>query len=254
MVDHSRFSGDPEFMMSLAKGLAVLRLVANTQGQISIAEAARRTGFSRSAARRCLYTLSQLGYVAWHNEGFVIQNEHYSLGSNFVGTGSLASRATPILERLRDELGESCSLGILDGDHVRYIARAQTSRIMSINLYAGSRLPLCVTSMGRVLLAGCDQPMLDEYLGRTSLTPLTGKTVTDPRRLLTILEGVKRDGYAIVDQELEIGLRSVAVPVESSGRVIAALNIGCAASRIPIEEMLTRFLPRLRKASEELRA
>lgn len=238
--------------MSLARGLEVLRHVVNASGPLTIAEAARRTGISRAATRRCLYTLAQTGYVAQSDQGFVALNERYSLGSSFIGAGSLASRAAPMLELLRDELGESCSIGVLDGDHVRYIARAQASRIMSINLNVGSRLPLYATSMGRVLLSGRTVAERIEYLNRTKLNALTGRTVTDHNRLLAIFEETRSDGYSLVDQELEIGLTSMSVPVKSSGRVIAALNVGCAVSRVTTELMLAHFLPKLRNVAEAL--
>lgn len=148
---------------------------------------------------------------------------------------------------------ESCSLGVLDGDDILYVARAETVRIMSIGLRAGSRLPAYCTSMGRVLLAALPRDTLEGYLERTPLRPRTERTVTRTEDFLDLLEKVRREGVSLVDQELEIGLRSIAVPVRSrSGEVVAALNIGTQAYRIGLGVMQTQLLPRLREAAQRL--
>lgn len=256
------FAGDPNFMMSLGRGLLVLRLLAGAERQMSLADVSRRSGLSRAAARRCLYTLCQLGYAkkgedgpggdAMRGTGYVICNDVLTLGRGLMNPNSLAVRAQPWLDALRDELGESCSIGVMERDHVRYVARAETSRIMSINLRIGSRLPLYATSMGRVLLAGCSLAERQDYLGRASLTPLTSRTMTDKAGLMTILAQVERDGFAILDEELEVGLRSVSVPIVKNGEVIAAINVGTSSARTTVELLRTRFVPILIRTAQEI--
>jgi IclR family pca regulon transcriptional regulator len=249
------FSGNPDFMMSLARGLHVLQLIVASERPMTLAEVSRRSGLSRAAARRALYTLSQLGHVKQVERGFILGNAALFLGRGFVPPHSLAAKAQPLLDALRDELSESCSLGVLDEDHVRYVARAEASRIMSITLRIGSRLPLYPTSMGRILLAGMEPAQRQEYFSRVSPTPLTPQTVTEPQQLARILDGVAKCGFAIVDQELENGLRSASVPILSrSGQVIAALNVGTAAARIPMEQLRSSFVPALQRCATTIAA
>jgi len=246
---------DPDFMLSLARGLAVLRCFADHERPMTIAEASKATGLSRPAVRRCLLTLTKLGYASQDGNHYALQPKVMSLGYAYLSSTPLALRAQPLLDQLRDELGESCSLGIRDDDQLCYIARAEVSRIMSIALRVGSRLPLYATSMGRVLLADMTYEERSAYLRRTDLAALTPKTEFDPRRIHGLCEKVAEEGYAIVDEELELGLRSIAVPVRSiSGAIIAAVNIGTQASRVRVAEMRTRFLPALRRCARHLTA
>lgn len=244
--------GDPEFMASLARGLAVMRCVAEAQRPVTIADVVRRTGLSRAATRRCLYTLALLGYVGQDERGYAIRRQALALGHPFLSLNALAARAQPRLDALRDELGESCSLGIMEEDQLYYVARGEAMRIMSVGLRVGSRLPLYCTSMGRVLLGGRSPAEQKAYLGRADLRALTPSTVVDRQALLVLVRSVAHEGYALVDQELEAGLRSIAVPVTERGRVVAALNVGTSAQRVSLEEMRERFLPALRSAAEKL--
>jgi len=244
--------GDPEFMASLARGLAVLRCVAEAQRPVTIADIARRARLSRAAARRCLYTLTLLGYVAQDERGYAVRRKALALGHPYLSVTALAARAQPLLDRLRDDLGESCSLGILEEDQLYYVARAEAVRIMSVGLRVGSRLPLYPTSMGRVLLGGRSNEEQEAYLARVDLAPLTPRTTTDRVQLLGLLRSVGRQGYALVDQELELGLCSIAVPVTDRGKVVAALNVGASALRISADEMSDRFLPALRATAATL--
>lgn len=243
---------DPEFMLSLARGLAVLRSFSQERQPLTVAEASRATGLSRSATRRCLYTLVRLGYASQDGQIYSLRPKVLELGYSFLASSTLAVRAQPLLDRLRDELGESCSLGVLEDGAVTYIARAEVTRIMAITLRVGSRLPLDCTSMGRVLLAGMTDADREDALASLQLLPRTERTVTDPDRLRTIIARVHRDGYAIVDQELEIGLRSVAVPVLGSTGVIGAVNIGMQAMRVSAELLQERYLPALRRVARDL--
>lgn len=244
--------GDPEFMSSLARGLAVMRCVADSSRPVTIADVSRRLGLSRAAVRRCLYTLSMLGYVGQDDRGYAVRRKALGLGHPFLSLNTLAARAQPLLDTLRDRLGESCSLGVMEDDGLYYVARAEMPRVMAIGLRVGSRLPLYPTSMGRILLAGCEPPEREAYFSRIEPLALTSNTVTDPRRLLEIIRDVATQGFAIVDQELEIGLRSAAVPVTEKGRVVAALNVGTSVSRVSLEEFRERIIPSLLEAAEKL--
>lgn len=246
--------GDPDFMTSLARGLSVLRCFADEQQPMTIAQASRLTNLSRPAVKRCLHTLARLGYVVQDGVHYRLRPKVLSLGYAYLSSSTLAVRAQPLLDQIRDELHESCSIGVIEEDEVTYVARAEVSRIMSIALRVGSRLPLYCTSMGRILLAGQDRREQDAYLARTSLVPLTHATKTNPATLRSLLQKVAEDGYAIVDQELEAGLRSVAVPVRSRANIVAALNIGTQAARVPMSDLHSRYLPVLRRAARDLEA
>ncbi len=245
-------NGDSEFMTSLARGLAVLRCFADERRPMTIAQASRQTGLSRPAVKRCLHTFVRLGYASQSGANYVLRPKVLSLGYAYLSSSSLANRAQPLLDQLRDQLHESVSLGVMEEDEVYYVARAEASRIMSIALRAGSRLPLYCTSMGRVLLAGLDRSEQIAYLRRTELKRLTSKTEIAPSVLLEKLESIREEGFAIVDQELEQGLRSIAIPVLEHGNVVGALNVGTQAARVTIKHLRTDVLPVLRRAAREL--
>jgi IclR family pca regulon transcriptional regulator len=248
-------SGDPNFMTSLARGLAVIRGFSQQRRRMSIAQLSLRTGIPRAAVRRCLYTLSKLGYVASEDgRNFALRPQILSLGHAYLSSVPLVMAAQPVLDQVSAKTHESCSLAIMDGDEIMYVARSSSStRIMSIDLGVGSRLPAHCTSMGRVLLANLMPDDLAAYLRRVKLAPYTNRTVVSKERLAETLAGVRDAGYAIVDQELEIGLRSIAVPVKDyRSRVAAAINISVQAPRVSIGEMEKSFLPQLRLAAEEL--
>ncbi|MGC1817256.1 MAG: IclR family transcriptional regulator C-terminal domain-containing protein [Casimicrobiaceae bacterium] len=249
------YAGDPDFMTSLARGLAVVRGFSQQRRRLSIAQLSLRTGIPRAAVRRCLYTLEKLGYVAAEDDRtFALRPQILSLGHAYLSSAPLVMAAQPVLDRVSAALHESCSLAIMDGDEILYIARSSSGkRLLSIDLGVGSRLPAHCTSMGRVLLAGLAPDDLVSYLHRVKLAPHTGRTVVDRERLAEVLAGVRDAGFALVDQELEIGLRSIAVPVKDlRSRVVAAINIGAQAPRVPVAEMQRSFLPALREAAAEL--
>lgn len=249
------YAGDPNFMASLARGLAVIRAFTQQRRELTIAQLSQRTGIPRAAVRRCLYTLSRLGYVASDDDGraYVLRPAILALGHAYLSSTPLATAVQPLLIRVTRELHESSSMAVLEGDDILYIARSSTNaRVMSIDLGIGSRLPAYCTSMGRVLLAGLQTAELRDYLARAKLTRLTNRTVDTAEALAGVLKTVRRNGYAIVDQELEIGLRSIAVPViDGEGRSVAAINVGTQSSRVSIAEMESRFLPLLRAAAHE---
>jgi len=253
-MDQLSARGDPEFMTSLARGLAVLRCFADRAEPMMISQAARMTGLSRPAVKRCLHTLVRLDYAAQDGSKYALTPKVLALGHAYVSSNSLALRAQPLLDKLRAELHESCSLCVLQDDQVYYVARAEISRIMSVALRVGSRLPAYCTSMGRILMAGLRRSEQETYLSRTELAALTARTEVNQSALLERFSKAAADGYAIVDQELEIGLRSVAVPVMAGTEVVAAINIGTQAGRVTMAELRTRYLPALRRTAQAISA
>ena len=208
---------------------------------------------SRAAARRCLHTLAVLGYVDGGSGGYRLAPKVLSLGYAYLHTASVPRVAQPVLERLAERLHESCSLTVLDGDEIVYVARAATRRILSVGLSVGSRLPAYCTSMGRVLLAFCGDAEISAYLARVKPVRHTRHTIVDRTTLRAELARVRAAGYALVDQELEIGLRSLAVPVRRLDQsVVAAMNVGVQATRVDRGTMVREYLPVLRAAAEEI--
>ncbi|GAB3578716.1 IclR family transcriptional regulator C-terminal domain-containing protein [Leifsonia lichenia] len=223
-------SGDEHFVQSLARGLAVIRAFDADDPSMTLSEVARKTGMSRAAARRFLLTLIDLGYLRTDGREFELTARVLELGYAFLSGQSLPRLATPVLQELSAELGESVSMAVLDGTDIVYVARVHTRRIMSVGIAVGSRFPAYATSMGRVLLAGLDDTQVRAVLARSDLRPLTPNTTTDPAALVEAIACVARDGWASVDQELELGLRSIAVPVRNpSGAVVAAINVSLSA-------------------------
>jgi len=242
-------------MTSLARGLAVIRGFSQQRRRMSIAQLSLRTGIPRAAVRRCLYTLGKLGYVASEDgRSFALRPQILSLGHAYLSSVPLVMAAQPVLDQVSAAIHESCSLAILDGDEILYVARSSAStRIMSIDLGVGSRLPAHCTSMGRVLLAGMPADDLAAFLRRVKLAPFTPRTLVAKDRLAEAIAVVGRQQYALVDQELEIGLRSIAVPVKDfRARVAAAINVSVQATRVSVAEMEKTFLPALRAAADEL--
>jgi IclR family pca regulon transcriptional regulator len=196
----------------------------------------------------------KLGYVATDGRTWSLLPKVLTLGHAYLSSTPLAVTAQPILDRLSDQLHEACSMATLEGDEVLYLARSATpQRLISVDLSVGSRLPAYCTSMGRVLLAGLSDAALEDYLARADLQIKTSRTLHTPEALRENIAEIRRQGWVIVDQELETGLRSLAVPLhDSAGQVLAALNVGTHVSRVSRKELETRFLPVLLQASEEL--
>ncbi|MDB5764672.1 MAG: IclR family transcriptional regulator [Herminiimonas sp.] len=244
---------DPSFMTSLARGLAVVRAFSDQRRSLTIAQISHKTGIPRAAVRRCLYTLKQLGYADSEANNFSLKPKVLTLGYSYLSSTPLTVSAQPCLNGISRTLNESCSLAVLDDNEVLYVSRSATSRVMSVALNTGSRLPAYCTSLGRVMLAHMPDQALKTYLEQIKLRAYTERTVVSPKRLNEILAGVRRAGYAIVEEELEVGLRSIAVPVRgASGAVLAALNVGAQATRVTSRQMEHEFLPVLLKGSQEL--
>jgi IclR family transcriptional regulator, pca regulon regulatory protein len=247
-------TGDPDFMTSLARGLAVIQAFSQKKRQLTISQVSAKTGFSRAAVRRCLYTLAKLGFAGSDdNRHFYLRPRVLALGHSYISSMPLATAAQPILEHFSRLLHESCSIATLDGLDIVYVARANVTRIMAIDLGVGSRLPAFCTSMGRVLLAHLPPDELESFLARIQFTRYTERTIVTVDKLRPVLRLALRNGYAIVDQELELGLRSMAVPIQNpGGKVVAAVNVGAHAQRVSNQDMLNKFLPHLRAAAQEL--
>ncbi|MET8647780.1 IclR family transcriptional regulator domain-containing protein [Streptomyces sp. NPDC004096] len=238
-----------EFVESLARGLTVITSFGEGRAELTLTEVAEATGLPRATARRALITLEHLGYVTAHDRVFRLTPRVLGLGYPSLSRVTLPDIAAPHLTALSEQVLESTSLAVLTGDEIQYTARVAPSRIMSVNFTVGTRLPAYPTSLGRVMLADQTERKLPE------VASLTSRTVTDPDALRAALDRVRREGYALVDEELEEGLRSIAVPVrDRGGRVVAAVNIAMHSSRRTIEECVAELLPELRATAARIEA
>lgn len=242
-------------VQSLARGLAVIRAFDAQHPARTLSDVARTAGLTRAAARRFLLTLVDLGYVRTDGKAFALTPRVLELGYAYLATQTLPEVAQPHLERLVAELHESSSVSVLDGLDVVYVARVATSRIMAVAITVGTRFPAHATSMGRVLLAGLEDDELDRHLAGAVLRSLTARTLTDEAHLRESLVKVRRQGWAIADQELEEGLRSAAVPIrDRAGRTVAAVNLSAHASRTSLQALRTRAVPALRRTAAAIEA
>jgi IclR family pca regulon transcriptional regulator len=246
--------GDRDFVASLEKGLLVIEAFDASRPRLTLSDVAKLTGITRAAARRYLLTLTRLNYADFDGRYFTLNPRILRLGYAYLSSASLSARVQPFLEQISEATGESSSAAILDGDDIVYIARSATRRIMSIGLGVGSRLPAYCTSLGRAILAYQPEDVIAAYLQRVRLEARTPKTVTDKTEFRAVLEATRAQGYALVNEELEFGLRSIAVPViQKSGQVTIALNLSAQAGRVSVDEMRERYLPPLTAAGESLR-
>lgn len=243
-----------DYIASLAKGLRVIECFGSDATRLSITDVANQTGLDRSSARRCLLTLQTEGYADYDGKYFNLTPRALRLGLGALNAMPLPAIVQPWLDQLTEHIGESCSVSILDGTEIIYIARAAQKRVMSIGLMPGSRLPAHCTSMGRVLLAALPEPQARTIVTSSDLTPRTPKSLVDPDEIMVEIAKVREQGYSINDQEIESGLRSLAVPVQDMrGRTVAALNTGMAATHHEISGMIETFLPALTKVQGGLR-
>jgi IclR family pca regulon transcriptional regulator len=242
-------------MAALEKGLAVIECFDAAHGKLTIADVARATDLSRAAARRCLLTLVRTGYAAFDGKFFTLTPRVLRLGYAWLSSTALPQLIQPFLERLSEETHESSSASLLDGHEIVYIARSAQRRIMSVGLSVGSRLPAFCTSMGRVLLAARDSADARERILAGKPRALTPRTVTEIGPLMEILAQVREQGHAIVDQELELGLISVAMPLLSGrGEVVAAFNLSLQVQRGGPDEIARTVLPRMRAMQNQLQS
>lgn len=237
---------ETHFVQSLERGLSVIAAFGPNSPELTLSEVARATGLTRAAARRFLLTLVDLGYMRFDGKLFRLAPKVLGLGYAYLSSLSLPGIAEPHLEELVRRTRESSSMSVLDGPDIVYVARVPTSRIMTVAINVGTRFPAYATSMGQVLLAGLAPDALEEYLSGLTVERFTDSTVRGADDLRTRLEKVRVAGYALVDQELEAGLRSIAAPVRNrQGRVVAAVNVSSHVSRITKERARREFLPPL---------
>jgi IclR family pca regulon transcriptional regulator len=252
-MDGERSSEDKEYVAGLEKGLAIIEAFGILNRPMTLTQAAEVTGHSRASARRSLLTLERLGYVERDGKQFRLAPRVLRLGHAYVTSNSLSKAVQPMLEAISERTRESTSLAVLDGADVVFVARAATRRSLANGLGLGSRLPASAAATGRVLLAALPPEQAETLLRRMKRLPLTPHTVTDLRALLDKLDEVRKRGYAASDEELELGVRSLAVPIrDGEGRTIASMSIVAATSRHSLQSMLDALLPELESARRML--
>ena len=242
------------YVESLARGLAVMRAFREQSDRLTLSDVSRITGLSRAAVRRSLLTLQTLGYAESNGRYFSLSPQVLTLAQAYLSSSPVPRVAQSFLEKVSEQLGQSCSLSILHHDEVIYIARSARKRIGSLHRDVGTHLPAHCTSMGRVLLAALSDKELDAFLATAKLEGHTRNTITDPQELRSAIDKVRRSNYSLVEEELEIDLRTLAIPIQNApGRVIAAMNIGARASQTSRKQMLDEFLPVMRDAAANMR-
>jgi IclR family pca regulon transcriptional regulator len=247
-------SDRPQSLQSLERGIAVIQAFSHERPALTLSEVARLTGITRATARRILLTLEEVGHVRSDGRLFSLTPRVLTLGWAYLSSLNLWETAQPMMEELAQRTNESCSAATLDLPDVVYVARIPTRRIMTVSLGVGTRLPAYCTSIGRVLLADLPDAQLDAFLAGARLDRLTDRTITDPARLRAAIDAVRDRGWALVDQELELGLRSVAAPLRAGGRTIAALNVAVAAPRVGLGELRDEIVPELRATAKRISA
>jgi IclR family pca regulon transcriptional regulator len=250
----AHFDDDPDFVTALARGLAVLLTLSDKKRRMSIAQISHRTGIPRAAARRSLHTLAKLGFVAADDaRRFYLRPRVLSFSHAYLSSSPLAVLAQPILDRLGESLHEACSLGILDGDEIVYLARSASSRIMSPALNVGRRLPAYCTSIGQVLIAHLPAAEIEDYLGRVRFYPYTEHTLTSAEKVREVLKAVRENGYAFASQQMEPRFCTLGVPVrDSAGHYVAGINVILQGRLASAHDMASQFFRPLHEASMEL--
>jgi IclR family pca regulon transcriptional regulator len=254
-IESEELKPSDSYVQSFARGLEVLRSFGAGVPAQTLSEAAERVGLTRAGARRILLTLQTLGYVEQDGRQFLLTPKVMELGFAYLSAQPWWHLAQPLMEELTQELRESTSAAVLDGDQIVYVLRVPVHKIMSINLGVGSRLPAWCTSMGRVLQANLVEEERERRVLAMTLEPLTPKTVTDQEKLLRTQSQVRRQGWALVSEELELGLMSLAVPIrDRAGRAVAAINVSSRPQRQSAAEMQRRCLPALQSVAERISA
>lgn len=242
-----------DFVIALERGLNVLAAFGREPRRMTLTQVAEATNLSRGTARRFLLTLQQLNYVDSDGKLFWLTPKVLQFGNAYLATFGLSEAGRSVIRQLTEELGESSSMAVLDGYDVVYVARIETRRIFSSGLEVGSRLPAFCSSLGRALLADLDGAALDKWLHEGVFVARSPRTIVEPDVLRQKILEAQRLQYAIVDGEVEVGVRSIAVPVhDRSGRVVAALNIGTSAARASLDQLRKVYLPALRAAAAKV--
>jgi IclR family transcriptional regulator, pca regulon regulatory protein len=241
-----------DYIQSLEKGLAIIRAFGQDDPTLTLSEAAEKTGMTRAAARRFLLTLTHLGYLEIDGKSFRLRPKILELGERYLTSQPWWNVAQPLIEEAVRKMGESCSLCILDGAEIVYVCRVAVSRLISTNISIGSRLPAYPTALGRVLLAQRPESEIKELLAEAHLEKYTKNTVTDKRKLLQIIKQTQSDGFCLIDQELDVGLVGLAVPVCRGREGFAALGVSVHAGRVSTKEMMSRLLPILKETANRI--
>ena len=252
-MDHKAPAGRDTFVEAFAKGLTVMRAFEGATRSLSLSEVAERSKLPRAGARRLLHTLVSLGYAS-HQEGrFALTPRVLDLGHAYLSSLSFRELAQPVLDELAGEPGVVCALTVLDGTDVVYVARAEGRSPLERGIGLGSRLPAFATSMGRVLLAALSEDQALSLIDESDKQAFTFETITSPVELMTELRRIRQQGYSVVAEELEMGVVGVAMPiVDSSGATVAAINMSTNLRRQTVEEIVARFLPRLREGVQRI--
>jgi IclR family pca regulon transcriptional regulator len=250
---HLTDASGPDFLESLARGLRVLETFNQDRRQLTLSDIAKRVDLPRASVRRTLHTLVRLGYAEMDQRLFRLTPRVLKLARAYLLSNAVSDILQPALERLSEEVDESCSAAVLDGENIMMIAHASPKRIIPVSDQIGFRLSAVATSLGRVLLAALDDRRLDEFLATLHPKKFTKTTVVDKGELRKAILAVRADGYALVDQEAEVGFRSIAIALKKlDGRTVAALNIGVHSERVPLAAMRGRFFPKLKALADEL--
>jgi IclR family pca regulon transcriptional regulator len=238
-----------QYVQSLARGLAVIRAFDTDHPKMTLTEVAARTALTRATARRFLHTLVELGYVRTDGKIFALTAKVLQLGYAYLSGQSLPQLAQPHLEELSLELGESTSAAVLEGTDIAYVARVATRRIMTVGITVGTRFPAYATSMGRVLLAALPPAKLEEYLAAAEVRALTPGAIGTPEALLAELDTVRAQGWCLLNQELEIGLMSIAAPIHHGPKIVAAINVSMQAQAVAARPDPEAYLDSVRQAA-----
>lgn len=254
MEEQTLQPGDRDYVAALATGLDVLQAFDAEHPRMTLSEVAAKANVDRAKARRFLLTLHALGFVRRDGRQFELTPRVMQLGFAYLSSNRFHAVVQQHLQDVTRDLGESSSLAVLDGDEVVYMVRSSARhRLMAITLSVGTRLPAAYTSMGRVLLAQMSDVEVEAFLQRTPLRAFTPNSVTDAHRLRQSILDARQQHYAIVDQELDSGLRSVAVPLFSGqGELLGAINISTNSTRVDLATLKDRYLPRLQEAANNI--
>lgn len=244
---------DRDYVASLARGLEVICAFTRDKPTMTLSDVAKATGMSRATTRRLLLTLVREGYAEKRDRDFSLRPKVLQLGYSALSSVGILDIVQPVMNALSQRTQESIYTAVLTGDDVTYLARSTPDRVIAVSINIGNRLPAYAVSTGRVLLAGESDEALDRYFDRVSLEQHTGNTVRTTERLRAVIAETRQLGYSLVDEEFEVGVRSLSVPIhDASGHVIAALNACCPAMRFPIEEMREKLVPELRAAAQSI--
>lgn len=248
-----RTPADKEYVAGLEKGLAIIEAFGLHKGRLTLTEAAAITGHTRASSRRSLLTLQRLGYVEWDGKYFTLAPRTLRLGHAYVTSNALCRLVQPVLEATTERTREPSSVAVLDGIESVFVARAAARRSLSDGLGLGSRLPAWCSATGRVLLAEQDDEDIEFNLRRGVRRKLTPRTRTDLSELMDVVRATRMHGYAICDEELQLGLRSIAVPLrDGEGKAVAAMSLVASTSRMSLSDMIELLLPELESARRML--